>query len=178
VGSVLRPYVGEIVPLEGLSDKELKIVNTWSDFDQPGYELLTYYGGKCKERFKRKETLKNHIETHTGLKPYPCSDCGKSFAYPSSLRTHVTTVHKGELVHFWLSAYGITFLTYLFHSIQKHNSMECVHLGLSPHSCSDCGKAFSCRSHLRLHVTAKHSVKAVTVGIGYQCKCQIDNLYI
>ncbi|VDK32498.1 unnamed protein product [Taenia asiatica] len=42
IGSVLWPYVGEIAPLEGLSDKELKM-NI-----KPGYELLTYYGDKVR----------------------------------------------------------------------------------------------------------------------------------
>uniref|UniRef100_A0A7N8X2U1 C2H2-type domain-containing protein n=1 Tax=Mastacembelus armatus TaxID=205130 RepID=A0A7N8X2U1_9TELE len=46
----------------------------------------------CKKSFQNMET---HMRSHTGIKPYPCSVCNKSFPRPGALRRH-KKIHSGE----------------------------------------------------------------------------------
>lgn len=43
----------------------------------------------CEKRFFDATSLKKHSTTHTGLKPFDCSECGQSFARPDHMKEHV-----------------------------------------------------------------------------------------
>ncbi|KIY69513.1 hypothetical protein CYLTODRAFT_349295 [Cylindrobasidium torrendii FP15055 ss-10] len=51
----------------------------------------------CGKRFSRPSGLKIHVTTHTGEKPYVCSEdgCGRAFSVQSNMRRHVRIVHQG-----------------------------------------------------------------------------------
>ena len=49
----------------------------------------------CPRCYAAKESLKSHIRTHTGEKPYVCA-CGKAFHKSNVLRRHQRCVHEGE----------------------------------------------------------------------------------
>ena len=54
-----------------------------------------YVCGNCGKLFSTQWHLSSHIRTHTGKKPYVCEHCGKSFSEQGNLRKHITT-HIGE----------------------------------------------------------------------------------
>ena len=50
---------------------------------------------ECGAEFPDSSRLKKHAMTHTGLKPYPCPECGKCFTAPGSVKQHLLIVHEG-----------------------------------------------------------------------------------
>ena len=49
----------------------------------------------CSDGFNTRFSLKRHVKMHTGEKPYPCTQCPKSFAEKSTLIRHLR-IHTGE----------------------------------------------------------------------------------
>ena len=52
----------------------------------------------CFRKFPWISSLKRHILTHTGLKPYQCPQCGSSFSTKSNCERHIVRRHCGEVV--------------------------------------------------------------------------------
>ena len=48
----------------------------------------------CSRQFSRKTNLNIHLRQHTGAKPHVCDKCGQAFTVAVSLRTHLKSKHN------------------------------------------------------------------------------------
>ncbi|XP_074916286.1 zinc finger protein 620-like isoform X1 [Chelonoidis abingdonii] len=99
---------------------------------------------ECGKTFTERSTFIRHQSIHTGEKPYGCCECGKTFTQHSNLIAHQRS-HTREKPYKCYEC-GKTFS---WHSaLIKHWR---IHTGEKPYKCRECGKTFIDSSHLTCH---------------------------
>ncbi|KAJ8041195.1 Ras-responsive element-binding protein 1 [Holothuria leucospilota] len=89
----------------------------------------------CQRKFPWVSSLRRHLITHTGLKPYECPHCGATFSTKSNCERHINRRHQG----------------------QKNGEEELEMVQKDPFKCKECNEAaFSTRRKLQRHYREEH----------------------
>ncbi|XP_012719612.1 zinc finger protein Gfi-1b [Fundulus heteroclitus] len=103
----------------------------------------------CRKTFGHAVSLEQHMNVHSQEKSFECKMCGKSFKRSSTLSTHL-------LIHSDTRPYPCQYCGKRFHQKSDMKKHTYIHTGEKPHKCQVCGKAFSQSSNLITH-SRKHT---------------------
>ncbi|KAF5299695.1 hypothetical protein FQA39_LY11490 [Lamprigera yunnana] len=113
----------------------------------------------CGKKYSSRNLLEEHINIHTGLRPYICETCGKDFASKYTFKAHERT-HEARPRPFQCQHCNKTFL-----SQQNLSQHEKTHLGIKEFTCRLCSKQFGSAHNLEVHSIVHTGYKPFICGL-------------
>lgn len=118
----------------------------------------------CGKQFKFRSLLASHSLIHSGMRPYSCDLCSRSFQRLSHLKRHREVVHaNGERL-------PRSFICHFCGKDKKCSSQLArhiiIHTGERPFACDLCPARFNRSGNLKQHMKRMHGVGAELVDEG------------
>ena len=157
-GIKAEPNIGvsEILPLEdGSHTTKIECENQLKVHERNDTGVTPFACVTCGKSFGKSSALKLHERLQTCKKPYTCDTCRKSFSNSMSLIAHQRAYHCVKPCTCDTCGKSFAF-PYL---LKTHERM---HTGVKPFTCDTCGKSFRQAISLALHERRHTGVKPFT----------------
>ena len=117
--------------------------------------LRRFICSTCGKKFPQANRLRVHKRRHAGVKPFSCTTCEKTFVTSWDLKVH-------ERTHTGVKPYKCTTCGKTFATSSSRKEHERRHTGAKPFMCKTCGKTFLRSSDFKTHERTHTGVKPYT----------------
>lgn len=116
-----------------------------SETEKDSKNESTFLCNICGKILRTKERFQSHRNTHEGLRPHVCTECGKGFADRKNMHQHYDIVHLRKAKH------ECPVCQKKFYTPTKMKSHITMHYGVKPFTCDVCNKTFRLKMNMIKH---------------------------